>query len=80
MWGAFYPYLAEGESGASVSGAILQRDADLRSAGSSLSTLPSIPKIDADALARREGVKTHNFPPAPEAQYANAHIPMLNEE
>ena len=80
MGDALLPYLAEGESGASVAEAISQLEAELRSVGSSLSSFPSIPQLEGDVLARRKGVPTHYFPPAPESLYASAHIPMLNEE
>ena len=80
MWDAFLPYLAEGESGASVAEAISQLDADLRSIGSSISSFPSIPQLDIAAMARRKVVPIQDFPPAPEAEYASSHIPMLNEE
>ena len=80
MWGAFSPHMAVGESDDSIPNALLQLDADLRSAGTSPQAFPSIPKIDDAALSLRKREMAHEFPPDLEIQYASAHIPMLKAE
>ena len=80
MWGAFWPYLEVRRSGESIPNAISQLDADLRSAGSSLSSFPGIPKIESDPTSRAKREVLHEGPPDPEMKYASGRAPLLNED